>query len=227
MSNKFNNCKKGEIYRKSYSRKTKTNNVKVPGSCIRATSQTGKKTSIENRRFLRNKAKSHEKAKKLSRSKSKTCSKNQIKRSAYMRSGYTRKGYTKKDGSKIKRSIVKGTIVSEGCTKNRGGLGRSGPLFHLEEDVLKKFGYEKVKQMTELQRHRSLKRALKGGIKPLPLFRRINALYVLNKNQDPALAKLFRKDRDYVKTTNEYKNRDTARPKGKTKSKSKSKMRKK
>lgn len=213
------NCKKGTIYRKSYVRHTKTKNVKVPGNCIKATSQSGKKTSIITRRVLKSKSRSQSRAKKQTKSKSKSCSKGQIKRAAYERK-YSKPEYTKADGTKVKTSTAK-RVVAEGCTLARGKPGHGKQMFALEKDVLKPYGYEDVKNKSDLQRHRSLKRALRDGVKPLPLMRRVNALYVLNKNQDPNLASVFKADRDYIKTTDEYKRRETARPKSKSKSKTK------
>ena len=231
-------CKKGTIYRKGYSRATKSGSkIKVRGDCIRATSQTGKKRSLEDKRYLKEKAKSQARARSKTRSlsRSKRCSKGQIKRTAYEKKAYSRKGYTRSDGTKVKGSRVSKTVVADSCAKDRGkSHGQGRQLFHLEKDVLKEYGYGHVKTMPELQRHRALKKAL-VDIKPLSLFRRLNALYVLNKNQDPRSAKIFKEDRNYVKTTVEYKNRETApssgylrstsRPKSKSKAKSKAKRR--
>jgi hypothetical protein len=222
-------CKKGTIYRKGYSRATKSGSkTRVPGNCIRATSQTGKKRSLEDKRYLKEKAKSQSRARSKTRSLArslKRCSKGQIKRTAYERKAYSRKAYTRSDGTKIKGTRVAKTVVSDGCTKDRGkSHGQGRQLFHLEKDVLKKYGYGHVKISSELQRHRALKKAL-VDIKPLSLFRRLNALYVLNKNQDPDSAELFKEDRNYVRTTSEYKNRHSVSSseisRSKTKSKSK------
>lgn len=217
-------CNKGEIYRKGYTRTTKTGSkVKVTGKCIKATSQSGTKRTLEDKKYLKKKAASHARAKSKTKTKSKSCSKGQIKRTAYEKTGYKRKAYTRADGTKVKASHISRSIVPESCTKDKGkSHGQSRQLFHLAKDVLKEYGYENVKTMTEIKRHKALKKALHDGIKPLPLFRRLNALYTVNKNQNPAIAELFRADRNYIKTTNEYKNRDTARPKSKSKSKGKS-----
>ena len=61
------------------------------------------------------------------------------------------------------------------------------------------YGYENVKDMTVLARHRALMRVIKAGEPPLGLFRRLNALFVLFKNKQPALSQLFKEDRDWVK----------------------------
>jgi len=83
-------------------------------------------------------------------------------------------------------------------------------LFTLEKDDLKPFGYKHVQEMSESARHRALNKALKK-IKPLSLYRKLVALAMLNKNQDPKLSKIFKKDSQYIKTTSAYKNRSTAK----------------
>ena len=80
-------------------------------------------------------------------------------------------------------------------------------IFNLQKDVLKKYGYKNIKSKSKLSRHRSLKKAMKYGIKPLSLLRRLNALFVLNKNKDPIIAEIFKDDSDYIRTTKEYKER--------------------
>jgi len=194
--------------------------------------------------LFRQQSRSHSLAIKLTKRKSKSCSRGQIQRVAYMRRPYSRKAYTRKDGTGVKASRVSRSAVGTGCTKARGlskslsrqikgfargqasrsqkasrGRKRSRQLFHLEKGVLGKYGYKDLKNKTDRERHASLNRALKD-IKPLPLFRRVNALYVVNKNQDPGLAKKLKEDRDYIKSTTAYKYRGTNRSK-KTKSKSK------
>jgi hypothetical protein len=206
-------CKRGMIYRKGYSRKIGTKQIKISGNCIKATSQSGLKRNTQEKKYFRAKLRSQTRAKKLTRGKSKSCSNNQIKRSAYERRGYTRKAYVRKDGTKVKGSRISRTVIAPGCTNARGlskskSSSKSRQLFHLEKGVLGKYGYKNIKQKTIKQRRASLGRALTDGIKPLPLFRRVNALYVLNKNQDPILASKLKKDRDYIKTTISYKNRN-------------------
>ena len=63
---------------------------------------------------------------------------------------------------------------------------------------------------------------MRNGIKPLSLFRRLNALYVLNKNTNPGLAMRFRRDSKWIKKTDKYLSRSKSR-KSKKNNKSKSK----
>ncbi len=134
------------------------------------------------------------------------CPKGSIKRDAAMR-----KSYTRGDGTRVAATAVPSACVpATGRAKSSGHKRRGGPLFILDEGVLAKYGYENVKSLSAATRHTALDKALKAGIKPLPLFRRINALYVLNERKDPHLAGIFRADRAYVKSTPEYARRPTA-----------------
>jgi len=219
-------CESGEIYRKGYTRKTKNGStVSVSGKCIRSVSQSRTKRSLADKKYLQNRARSHARARKLTRSRSlnrstgsRECPSGYIKKTAYSRSRYNRRSYTRSDGTRIRASKVSRSLVPETCIKDRGKPGKGKQLFRLEKGLLRKYGYEGIKNKSENERRRSLKRALADNIEPLPLFRRINALYVLNKNQDPQLANILRKDRDFIKTTNEYKNRETSRPRSRSKS---------
>lgn len=74
-------------------------------------------------------------------------------------------------------------------------------LFHLEKGTLSKFGYSM--KNAQIKRHISLKKAIKS-IKPLAIYRRLIALYILNKNRQPDNAKIFKTDAEWIKTK-EYK----------------------
>lgn len=91
--------------------------------------------------------------------------------------------------------------------KSSSGKKVRARLFTLKKDVLKKYGYVDVKHKSAQARHAAIDRALADGVGPLSLFRKINALYVLNENRDPRLAAMFHADREYVKTTPGYKHR--------------------
>jgi hypothetical protein len=127
--------------------------------------------------------------------KSPRCSKGQI----------VRKGYRRRS-SRSSRS----TYVSPSCITDRGKKGHGTQLFKLEKDVLKKYGYHDIKSLTVSERRQALRSALKDGVPALSLFRRLNALHVLTKNTSPAISSKFKADRDFVKTTTEYKNRKSS-----------------
>lgn len=62
------------------------------------------------------------------------------------------------------------------------------------------YGYKNVKGLTVLARHRALRRVLRSGESPLTLFRRLNQLMVFFKYKDPRLSKIFKADRDWVRS---------------------------
>jgi hypothetical protein len=113
--------------------------------------------------------------------------------------------------SKSKRSTSKNKSKKSKKSKKTN----SKQLFVLEKGTLSKFGYHDVKNISQQTRRAALNKAL-NKLPPLTVFRKINALKVLNKNVDKELAQMFQSDIDWIKNTKQYANR---------KSKSKSKKR--
>ena len=66
----------------------------------------------------------------------------------------------------------------------------------IKRGLLSKYGY--TSKDTTKVRQRSLKRAIKKYGR-LSLFRKLNAIYVLQKNRNPRASQIFKKDRDWVK----------------------------
>lgn len=205
------NCGSNKIYRNGYTRKTRSGKlIKVPGNCITATSQTGRKTSVETKRYLQNRDRMH---RQMSKKYGVTrCPPGTIERAGFVRKPTKRKSYKRmsRSGSivRIPATNVKRSEVPPTCVKDTGIKGKGKQLFVLEKNVLGKYGYDKVSTLSSTKRHEALKKALKR-IKPLPLFRRLNALYVVNKNTNKNLARIFAEDRDWIKTRPEYQNRTT------------------
>jgi hypothetical protein len=99
----------------------------------------------------------------------------------------------------LKRSALIKKMKSR-CKRNNRKYHRNSKcnvLFHLEKGTLSKFGYSMKK--SQQSRHKSLKKAIKS-VKPLSIYRRLNALYVLNKNKHPDNAKVFKDDAEWLKT---------------------------
>lgn len=128
-----------------------------------------------------------------------------------IRKGYTTKNKKIKPGRKSKSSLKRTQINSsikemrQKCmTRNKKyhTKHKCNVLFHLEKGTLSKFGYSM--KNTQVKRHISLKKAIKS-IKPLAIYRRLIALYILNKNRQPDNAKIFKNDAEWIKTTKEYK----------------------
>lgn len=68
------------------------------------------------------------------------------------------------------------------------------------DGYLSRQGYVRVKMKSKLARHRALMRVIRAGEPPLSLFRRLNVLMILFKNKDPKLSKLFKEDRDWIRS---------------------------
>ena len=205
-------CPSGRIYRQGYTRRRGNSRVTVPGNCIRATSQSRQKRSVLDRKYLAQRAKMYKTARrKFSKQTPKRCPQGRVLREGFYRQPTRRRSFKRSTGTQVSASTVAGAWVPPTCVPsiNRQKKKR---LFVLERNVLGKYGYHNVKNLTTGERHEALDKALDDGIEPLPLLRRVNALYVLNKNQDPTLAQKFKQDVNYIRTTQEYQNRPTARP---------------
>lgn len=180
-------CKNGQILRVGY---VKKDGVKVGSNCIKATSQSGMKRSDIDKEIIELKEKIHSQMRE--KYGSKKCKPGEI-----LREGYKRKT----------RSSKKLIEVPPVCIKSQTGKPHGEQLFVLEKDVLAKYGYVDVKSLTKTERQHCLKKALKK-LKPLSLMRRLNALSVLNKDQNPKLSKIFKDDSEWIKTTDDYKHRN-------------------
>lgn len=199
-------CPKGSIKRKSY---IKRSGKKVKARCIKATSQTGEKMTSIKKRIRR----SIERKQKLSAKKFgiPKCKKGEIVREGYHKKSSIRKSFVKRNGTTVKKSLVKSAWVRPVCIKAKGlsiergtkGINLIGPMV---KGDLKKFGYENVKRMSVKNRHIALKKVL-SSLKPLPVSRKIRALATLSKNTDPKLSRVFKADYEWIKKTDEYKNR--------------------
>jgi len=179
-------CSKGYIYREPYVTKRKSKTIKVKGSCIKATSQSGKKTSIDVKKHFASRERMYKQARqKYGNIK---CKKGSI----------VREGYKKKSGVWVKPT----------CIKDTGKPGKQARTIYIEKDRLKKYGYSDVVNMSQVSRHRALKRALGEGEKPLSVMRRLVALSTLSKNTNPRVSDVFSADAEWIKTTDEYMNRN-------------------
>jgi hypothetical protein len=189
-------CRYGSILRKGYTRHLKNKTIRVPSGCIKAQSQSGKKrTTMDLAKMA--------KRRKIYATMKSYFGKPRCKSGEIVREGYTRKAFVRKTGVRVSRSkVAPGCIKATGLSKKRGTKGKQ--LFVLEKGTLTQYGYHA--NLTEDERHHALKKAL-DYIKPLSVYRKLNALYVLNKNKDSTLAKLYRKDADWIKTTMEYAHR--------------------
>ena len=88
-------------------------------------------------------------------------------------------------------------------------------LFVLEKGTFGKYGYHDVAHMTRQERHKALHKALKD-IPPLTVYRKLNAVYLVNRNTNPNISATFKKDSEWVKKQTEYIERNSGKSSGKS-----------
>lgn len=123
------------------------------------------------------------------------CPKGTIRRKAYTRKGYTRRAYRRKDGTRVKKSTVKKSRVPSSCIRDLGKEGKGKRLFTLKKGDLTKFGYS-LKHDASTRRY-ALKRSM-SMFSRNKLIKKLNALYILQKNTNPMYAKRARADMKWV-----------------------------
>jgi hypothetical protein len=118
----------------------------------------------------------------------------------------SRTGSSNKKGSKVsnkKGSMAnnkKGSKVNnkKGSKINNKKGSKKKVIIIIEKDVLGKYGYDNIKNISATKRHIALKKALKE-LKPLSVYRRLIAIATLNKNKDNELFDILRADAEWVK----------------------------
>lgn len=90
-----------------------------------------------------------------------------------------------------KKSSKKGSMKSS-------KKGSKKAIIIVDKDILGKYGYDNIKNISANKRHIALKKALKE-LKPLSVYRRLIAIATLNKNKDVKLHDILRDDAEWVK----------------------------
>ena len=182
-------CKKGSILRKGYSAKRGSKTIRVKSRCIKAQSQSGLKRSVRDAQIIKKKMSQHRVAsKKFGVPK---CPKGQM-----VRAGYKRKSKKSKKTSWVKPTCIK-SLDSRKQARQQ--------LFVLDKGTLSTHGYHA--DLSSNKRHHALVSAMNAGIKPLTAFRKLVALATLTKNSNPDVSRTYISDAKWLKTTDEYKNR--------------------
>ncbi len=184
-----------KVLRKSYT--TKSGKI-VKSKYIKKTGLLPGKSSQRTKQILNASKKRSMKASKLTRSSSKVrCAKGMVLRSAYLR-----KAYTRKSGSKVHKSVV-----AADCIKDVGLPGKQKKLIVLdpEDHFLSEHGYSDVANLTLEQRKSALMSLIKhfipkkGEMATMTyVIRALNARYILNRNTNPKVAKIFKTDRNMI-----------------------------
>lgn len=141
------------------------------------------------------------------------CKKGQIMRQGYVRKIQRIRSPSPKHGKNIH---IHQTIVPAVCIKDKGkgsrtshvslrrpktssmSLRRPKLIGPIKKGTLTEFGYFDVAHKNKNERQSALSNAVKyhGWLK---VFRKLNAVYILNKNTNPQISNIFLKDRNWVK----------------------------
>lgn len=116
---------------------------------------------------------------------------------------------SKKASKKVSRKTSKKVskkVSKKKTSKKKSSKKKSKTIIVLEKDILGKYGYHNVHELTKKQRELALTKALKNkDNKPLSIYRRLIALATLNKNKDIKLHDIFRTDAEWLKNHKLYK----------------------
>ena len=201
-------CPKNYILRDAY----KTVSGKCAQTrCIRKTGLISGKSSERAEKSFKESKNRATKALRLSLKKglpfrSRCSSKTQI-----LRRGYTRKSYDRKIGTHVRHAVV-----APGCIRKRGKSirihGEPSTRIYLDDDdhLLSEYGYFDVEMKTLEERHIALHKLIKHFL-PIKgqmatynyIIKALNARYILNKNTNPKIARIFKQDQKAISA--EYK----------------------
>ena len=119
-----------------------------------------------------------------------------------LRAGYTRKSYTRKSGEHVEHALV-----APECIPTRGRIisGKKSKVIMLDDHFLSEHGYHDVEHMTKEKRVEAINKLLahfiptKGEMAAYNyVIRALNARYILNRNTNPTVAKIFKADQKMV-----------------------------
>lgn len=201
--NSRGSCPTGYHKRSAY---TSSAGHSVPPRCVRSTTvykNTSKQFKAKTSgRMTRRIARLVPSIRSLAR---KVCPPGQIERKGYVRKfstavraiGYTRKT---KSGKIVQvKPSAKSTVVESRCVKNTGkpGKGVPKPIGPLRKGELKKHGYSF--RAGEDTRHTALRHAI-ADYGALGVFRKLDAVAKLTERTIPEAAKVYEKDRNWVRS---------------------------
>jgi hypothetical protein len=172
-------CPRGQYYRKSYTRKTQSGSVRIPGTCLRSQTRYAEPYKVDRSRL---------RGYRMTKRALNTCPKGYIKRAAYVR--LTKRG---------KRSYVPEQCVTDVGLPGKGY--RDGPgIGALRKGELSKHGYANVAQLSVEQRHAALRKAI-AEYGSLGVWRKLNAVSIYTKRTAPHISAIFKDDMAWIRTT--------------------------
>jgi hypothetical protein len=96
------------------------------------------------------------------------------------------------------KSGTRGRLVKAACITKRGSSNSGVKIGPIRKGELAKYGYADVDSLRLNQRRGFLKKAV-SELGSLSVWKKLNVIYVYNKNKNPELAEKFLADRDWVK----------------------------
>jgi hypothetical protein len=177
-------CKKGMIYRKTYTRKGR----RIAGRCIRSQTRAGETTRNKIAR-IRGRMTARMRGVRMTKRTLKSCPAGYVRRAAYMR--YTKKG--------------KHVLVPDACIKDVGAPGKGLPtgkpgIGPLRQGDLSRYGYTGVAGLSEADRRAALRQAV-AAYGSLTVWRKLNALHIYTRRTSPATSRTVKTDMDWVRAT--------------------------
>lgn len=196
-------CPGGHVLRESYHSKS---GKLVKARCIRKTGIIRGKSSEKAERLLKKASMRAQHALRLSK-KAGLPTPSRCYKGMTLRRGYTRRSYNRKNNTHVRHALV-----NPGCIKTRGKSGAKQRVIVLdpEDHYLSEFGYHDVETKTTLERQASLHKLInhfiptKGDMATYNyVIRALNARYVLSRNTNPKVARIFKQDQRVI--SKEYK----------------------
>jgi hypothetical protein len=177
-----NKCSKNQILRAAY---TKKSGARVLAKCISRVSPYLERYSNFQKRTLGKMTRRLRGYTRAYRGNSKMCAKGFTLRKAYV---------------PYKVSGERGRLVKAACITKRGSSTSGVKIGPIRKGELTKYGYADVGLLRVVARRDALKKAV-SELGSLSVWKKLNVIYLYNKNKNPPLSEKFLADRNWVKAT--------------------------
>lgn len=174
-------CSENQILRAAYTRKSGT---RVLAKCIPRVSPYHERYGNFQKRVLGKMTRRLRGFSRAYRGNTKVCGKGLTLRKAYV----------------PYKSGARGKLVKAACITKRGSSTSGVKIGPIRKGELAKYGYFSVDTLRVNERRSFLKKAI-SELGSLSVWKKLNVVYVYNKNKNPELAEKFLADRDWIKAT--------------------------
>jgi hypothetical protein len=174
-------------WRKSYTRRVGTKNVRVRGRCIRSQTPYAESTKNKIARMTKRMT-SRMRGVRMYKRTIKSCPTGYITRKAFVR--ISKKGT---------RSLIPEACIMDMGAPGKGLDGRPG-IGPLRKGELAKYGYVAVSKLGVMERHIALKKAI-DEYGSLSVWRKLNAVHIYTRRTSPATSAVLKLDMDWIRST--------------------------